>query len=155
MLEGLCGHPGSPFSAVLPGMRSFMRSLTCTHPCMLRCLPWPCDHCVYVAGCSAETPALSPGRLGCPAGNAEQRAVVRVFMFPSLGLHSSETRLSSGLSAGDLFAECSRGLGVQRGCCGRWWHCLPTHHLSALCRSHLGAPLGSVPLPSEYLCLTW
>lgn len=33
-------------------------------------------------------------------------------MFPSLGLPSSETRASSGLSAGALFAEHSQGLEV-------------------------------------------
>lgn len=120
VLEGLRGHWGSPFSAALPGTHSFMRSLTCTHPCMLHCLPRPCDHGVCVAGCSPGTPALSPGRLGWPGGNAEQCAVVRVFVFPSLGLPSSETRASSGLSAGALFAEHSPGLEVQRVCCG-WW----------------------------------
>lgn len=82
----MCGHWGSPFSAALPGTRSFMRSLTCTHPCMLHCLPRPCDHCVCVAECSAGAPAVSPGRLGCPAGNAEQCAVCEGLCVPIFGV---------------------------------------------------------------------
>lgn len=124
-----------------------MRSPTCTHPCTLHCLPRPCDHSVCVAGCSAGTPALSPGRLGCPAGNAEQCAVMRVFVFPSFGLPSSRDQ-------GFLWFVCwSRVCRAQPrtgGVEGVLWMMVmvPTHHLPAFCRSHLGPPLDSVPLPS-------
>lgn len=58
LLGGVRGHGENPFSAALPGTRSFMRSLACARRCTLRCLPQSRDHCACVAGCSAETPQL-------------------------------------------------------------------------------------------------
>lgn len=129
-----------------------------THACSTACHSPVITVCV--AECSAAAPALSPGRLGCPAGNVEQHVVCEGLCVPIFGVAFVGDQSFLWLVCWSLVCRAQSRTG---GAEGVLWMVvtLPSHTPSPyfLQESPWSSPWLSLPSwwPgwAECICLTW